>query len=534
MRKAVIDLGSNSFHLLLADVTDTGFTAVLRKRAMLHLGREIAINGVLKPAVLKKVADTTGSFVSAAKKQGAESVRIVATAAIRDAANRDVIVAAISEATGLDVSVLSPEAEGKYAFHGVTSRSPAPAGPRTVCDLGGGSLEIITGTTAADATVWSVPVGVSRLLAHATTDPLSADDIEAIKTAVTQQLATISPVIDESVTLIGGSVRALARLLDATSQPSTRQSLHALTETLVALPMAKRQALKGMRKRRVDHLHVAAIILDTLLERYGIDTFTVSDSGLREGVMLETRRPQVRTLRPAYRRNVTADAIGSRVSIRHLLTDPEQGTVPSDVVGRLAAFDGDLALVVDRHGALHMIDVAMILASRVIPAHPTRPPEPAVGTKEQPVLREAARAVIMQDDRLLLVAHHPEPDRTVWTAPGGGQVGDETLPETVTREIREELGVAVHVGPALFTRTATFAFRGVWLEQHETWFVADAAEPVNPADAPLNDAGTSKVRAFSLTELTEERDLIAPDDLADRVAHLFTPGSRLNGAPSHG
>lgn len=531
MRKAVIDLGSNSFHLLIADVDDTSLHPVLRKRVMLHLGREVAAHGMLRPRVLQRVVATAQTFVTTAQKLDAEVIRIVATAAIRDAENRDVIVSEIARATGVNVTVLAPTTEGKYAFHGVSSRNTNCATKHTVIDLGGGSMEIITGVTANDAIVSSVPIGVSRFLPHVTNDPLERQDIEAITGAVLTQLASIAPEITQDVTLIGGSIRALARILDATDQPHSTKALGKLADMLVAAPVKKRLAVAGMRRRRVDHLHVAALIWHTVLTHYGIKTFIVNDSGLREGVLRETRRPQVRTLKHAYKRHVGPDAIGSRVSMRHLVTDNTRGTVPTDVVGRLAAFDDDMALVIDRHGALHIIDVAMILASKVVPAHPRRPAEPALGTKDKPVVRHAARAVIVTNNQLLLVAHHPEPEVTVWTAPGGGQVGDETPPETVRREVQEELGVAVLVGAPLFDRTAEFAFRGVWLTQHETWLVADLDGTFVASDAPLNDAGTSKVRAFSLAELVREREVIAPSDLAERVQGLFTPESHPNGAP---
>lgn len=531
MRKAVIDLGSNSFHLLVADLDGTTITPVLRKRAMLHLGQLIAANGALPESVLRQVVDTTSSFVAAALKLNADPIRIVATAAIRDATNRDVVVEAIAERTGVPVSVLTPEAEGKFAFHGVCSREVGFDRERTVIDLGGGSLEIITGVQAADAAVWSVPVGTSRLMRHVTTDPLHANEREAIVRAVHAQLAGISPVLAPDVTIIGGSIRALAKLLAATKAPLTHEALADLTDTLASLPKKKRQAVKGMRQRRVDHIHVAGVILSTVLHAYGIERFTVSGSGLREGVLLAPQRRAVQSLKPKFRRQVDANSVGERVSIRHLLADDTHGTTPTDVVGRLAAFDDDVALVIDRHGALHIVDPAMILASRVIPAHPTRPPEPLVGTQADPVDREAARAVIIRDDRVLLVAHHPEPGRTVWTAPGGGSDGNETVADTVRREMREELGIDVTVGDLLFERCAEFAFRGVWLRQHETWVQAALEGPFQLADAPLIDASTSTVRAFTLDELVRERDVIEPPDLAEQIAHLFTSGSRQGDGP---
>lgn len=533
VRKAVIDLGSNSFHLLVADVEGTDISPALRKRAMLHLGREITENGALPDNVLTDVVETTREFVAAAQSANANAVKIVATAAIRDATNRDTIVDAITQATGVPVNVLTGEAEGRYAFHGVSSRDITHTTPRTVLDLGGGSLEIVTGITAQDATVHSLPIGVSRMMRLASSDPVTPKERDSIAHAVKSHLADVNTNITDNVTLIGGSIRALARILDAAKQPYTTDAIGDLADLLISLSAKKRADVKGMRQRRVEHLHVAAVIWHTVLTTLAIPTFTVSSSGLREGVLLGplAPSPQIRRLKPAYRRHVDSSHVGERVSIRHLATDAEHGTRPTDVVGRLAAFDDEMALVIDRHGALHILDTTMILASKVIPQHPTRAAEPAVGTKDAPVEREAARAVVMHRGGVLLVAHHPEPDRTVWTAPGGGIDVNETAEQAVVRELREELGVAVTVGEILFTRTAEFAFRGVWLRQHETWFAAELDASFTEADAPLQDASTSQVRSFTYEELTDGRTQIAPEDLAAQIAHLFTRESHPTGAP---
>jgi len=363
-------VSSNGCALLVADVSDTTLTAIVDTHVLLNLGHTVATRHVIPTDVLATLVDTLRTLVAAAKENHAEAIRIVATATIRAATNRDVVVSHVTEATGVTMTVLSVTDESRYALHAAS---------------------------------------------------------------------------------------------------------------VLAAPHA----------------------------------------GLRQGVLLETRGPKVRMLGHTYRRHVTGEAIGSRVSIRHLLTDDTHGSVPTDVVGRLAAFDDDMALVIDRQGELHIIATAMILASRVIPAHPRRAPEPAVGTKDQPVVRTAARAVIVVDNKVLLVAHHPQANRTVWTAPGGGCDKDETLTETVHREVREELGVDIHVGDILFEHVAEFAFRGVWLRQHETWFATELAGEFQPSDAPLNDAATSQVRAFSGAELLTEHATIAPHDLASRIKDLL-------------
>ena len=229
-------------------------------------------------------------------------------------------------------------------------------------------------------------------------------------------------------------------------------------------------------------------------------------------------------LRASYRRRVGADHVGQRVSVRHVVDDPDRGPVPSDVVGRLAAADDEVLLIVDRHGQLHTVETARVLASRPVPPHPRRDPEPSGGTAEQPLEREAARVLLLDpDDRTLLIAFEPEPGRRVWTAPGGGLEPGETHEAAARRELTEELGVAPELGPWVWWRRVRFTFRGLTLEQTERWFLARTG-PLEPAEAPAGDAVTRGMRWWTPAELARTDDQLAPARLADALEQLLREG----------
>lgn len=236
------------------------------------------------------------------------------------------------------------------------------------------------------------------------------------------------------------------------------------------------------------------------------------------------RSPRIHQLRARYARRVTPDHLGERVSVRRLLDDPVRGPVQSDVVGRLVGADADALLVVDRRGQLTVVDTTRVLSSRVVPPHPRFDPEPLVGTPEAPLFRDAARVLLLDAaDRVLLVAHAPDQQRTVWTAPGGGLTPEESHAAAAARELREEIGVDAELGPWIWSRRVTFTFRGCTIDQAERWFLA-RVESADAEDAPLDDPGAVSARWWHATELATTDAQLAPEALPHHLERLLAQG----------
>lgn len=237
-----------------------------------------------------------------------------------------------------------------------------------------------------------------------------------------------------------------------------------------------------------------------------------------------------RGLSARYVHRVTPADVGQRVSVRHAVDRPDPGTDTrsepplTDVVGRLVAADDEVLMIVDRHEQLHVVAQSSIVASRTIPPHPRRDPEPMVGTADAPLVRRAARTLLLDEqDRTLLVGHVPAPGRVVWTAPGGGLRPGESHLDAAARELREEVGITPTIGPWIWRRRVTFSFRGLWIDQDERWYLV-AGVAVDPGDAPLADHGATEARWWSVDELRDPGLEVAPAALADHLDVLRRDG----------
>ena len=307
-RVGVLDLGSTSFRLLVADVTRSGrLTPVTTEKAMLRLGALLAAHGEIPPEAAEAAVEAARGFGRAAKEAGVERLLLVGTAALRDARNGRWLSERIGIALGQPVRVLEGDEEGRLAFAAFRRRVLMGPGLSLGADLGGGSMQLVLGDETGPHWARSFPIGVTRLQRELVdVDPMSAENVVDVRARVREALERARPPAawPRTCVLAGGTGRALASLaLVRRGKPETtpingleisRTAVAGLADDLVRSGQAERLAMPGMHKQRVDLLPTGSLILATAAETLELDGYVVCDWGLREGVMLSVRDGQLR------------------------------------------------------------------------------------------------------------------------------------------------------------------------------------------------------------------------------------------------
>ncbi len=301
-RIAIVDLGSTSFTLLVADVTTDGhIVRVVREREMLRLGAALAQESKLSDELCDKAVEGARRLGRLADRSGAQELVAVATSAMRDAKNGRKLAERISRALGSEVRVLSGEDEARLIFSAFRRRIGLGEEYALGLDLGGGSLELAVGNASGLRFETTLPLGVTRLHGElVTTDPMSASEVRAVRARVEEALDPIAGRLRalDSVRCIaaGGTVRALARLLLGVPDDAPAADLRgllvpsddfdALARRLARSTHAERLDIPGIDEKRSDLLPTGAVIVSSVLSRLSLPGLMICDWGLREGVIL--------------------------------------------------------------------------------------------------------------------------------------------------------------------------------------------------------------------------------------------------------
>jgi exopolyphosphatase/guanosine-5'-triphosphate,3'-diphosphate pyrophosphatase len=284
MRVGVIDVGSNTVRLLVATVGGGAVRTVREERQHLGLGEELLRHGRVRRGKLDELAEVTTGYARTARKLGVRELETVVTAPGRQGDSPQRLLDTIGRATSADVRVASAEEEGRLAFEGAVSRANTGDGVVAVCDVGGGSTEVVVGTELlGPAWVRSVDVGSLRLTAALLRgDPPAAAEIAAARDAVRDAFSELDPPRPELALATGGSARAVARVV---GREYGAGELEHVVELLACRPAAESAAALGLRPSRARTLLAGALILGEVSRHIGVP-FRPARGGIREGAAL--------------------------------------------------------------------------------------------------------------------------------------------------------------------------------------------------------------------------------------------------------
>jgi exopolyphosphatase / guanosine-5'-triphosphate,3'-diphosphate pyrophosphatase len=304
-RVAVIDVGSNSTRLLVADV-DGGVEVLERQSRVTRLGRGIDLSGQLSDEAIEAACEAIADYVEICRELGAERTAAIATSAVRDASNGDAFVAELRERFALSARVLDGEEEARLTYRGATAEQP-PTVPTLVIDIGGGSTEMIVGSGAEIAFHASLQAGVVRHTErHIAGDPPTAGELEAlagdVRALIEEALANRPEARASAGIAVAGTPTSLSAVeLGLEPYDSARVHGHVLSlETIQHLlsrfasaPLSERAAIPGLHPDRAPTIIAGCVILVEAMRAFDFAQIQASEHDILYGVALETAASHV-------------------------------------------------------------------------------------------------------------------------------------------------------------------------------------------------------------------------------------------------
>ncbi|MCW2806520.1 MAG: Ppx/GppA family phosphatase [Marmoricola sp.] len=298
-RVAAFDCGTNSLRLLVADIDVVAGTSedLLREMRIVRLGQGVDRTGRIADASLQRVFGAVEEFMDLVRQHDVKEVRFCATSAARDAENAEEFLAGVKDRTGVEPEVLDGDEEARVSFAGAIRSLPPLPEPLLVCDIGGGSTELILGN--ADGTVLaaeSLDIGSVRLNErHLASDPPTKEEAVAAVDDIDRALdaCSVDPADAGAVIGVAGTVTTLAAaVLDLSSYDAAvihhsvlrPDAVQGAVADLLAMLVEQRRALPYMHAGRADVIGAGGLILDRILRRTTVRSMLVSEHDILDGI----------------------------------------------------------------------------------------------------------------------------------------------------------------------------------------------------------------------------------------------------------
>jgi len=301
MRLGVIDVGSNTVHLLVVDAYVGAHPLPTSSHKIeLRLAEHVGADGSIGRSGADALVAFTRECLTFAEDQGVEDLLAFATSAIREAPNGEVVLARVRAETGVELQVLSGQEESKLTFLAVRRWFGWSSGRLLVMDIGGGSLELAVGIDEVPDVALSLPLGAGRLTRSGLAgDPPTSAQIKAVRKQVRADIARVLRDVNKAGVpdrFVGTSktLRSLARIAGAPSSTVGpyavrrlgRKSVAALMPRLARMTAAERSQLPGVSAGRAPQMLAGAIVAEAVMDLLGVEQLDICPWALREGVIL--------------------------------------------------------------------------------------------------------------------------------------------------------------------------------------------------------------------------------------------------------
>jgi len=300
-RVAVIDVGSNSTRLLVADVADGDVVKVERRSQVTRLGRGVDLSGQLSAEAIESACEAIVDYVGICERSNVERIATIATSAVRDASNGDAFIAELRERFALAAQVLGGEEEARLTYLGATHERP-PSEQTLVIDIGGGSTELIVGKGDEIEFEESLQVGVVRHTErHISADPPTAVELEALATDVRSSIEAAIAGHGEARALTGIAVAGTPTSLAAVElelEPYDPERVHGhvlslaqiqrLLSLLASRPLVERAAIAGLHADRAPTIIAGVVILVEAMRAFELGRIRVSEHDILYGTAMKT------------------------------------------------------------------------------------------------------------------------------------------------------------------------------------------------------------------------------------------------------
>ncbi|HEU5254301.1 MAG TPA: Ppx/GppA phosphatase family protein [Solirubrobacterales bacterium] len=296
-RVAVLDIGTNSTRLLVADVVEAKVSPLERRSTVTRLGRGVDLSGLLASEAIEDVCEAIGGYLEILGELGAETVEVIATSAVRDAENGGAFVAELRERFALSARVLDGEEEARLTYLGATSEA-LPNEPTMVVDIGGGSTELIVGSGSDVSFHDSLQAGVVRHSErYIASDPPSAVELEALATDVRGLIeASLGAGVEARHGIaVAGTPTSLAAV-EIGLEPYDPSRVHGHTlalpsiqrmlSRLASVPLAERVEIPGLHPDRAPTIVAGVVILVETMRAFGLEEIAVSEHDILYGTAI--------------------------------------------------------------------------------------------------------------------------------------------------------------------------------------------------------------------------------------------------------